>query len=82
MSEIDDGFCSNFSMTEIEIYAKTEFSWQQMSWIKYGIHNGLEVLIYAKKEYSSSLMSKIFWILKEQPEEEHLNLINIAILEN
>jgi hypothetical protein len=37
---------------DVSVYAKPEFSWEQMEQIRFGLEQGFAVSVYAKPEFS------------------------------
>ena len=51
---------------DTSIYAKPEFTGEQMRWIRLGLSRGLDVSSYAKPELTPNEMEDIFKQLKEE----------------
>ena len=60
--EIREGLENNL---DVSIYAKKEFTWEQMFYIRKGLKNNLDISWYAKKEFDWKQMQIIILGLKD-----------------
>ena len=51
---------------DVSIYAKPEYTWEQMNEIRYGLVINVDILFYAKKEFSCQKMQQIRWGLQKK----------------
>ena len=64
---------------DVSIYAKPEYSWDQMKQISSGLEEGLDVSIYAIPVLSEDQMEKIFKALLEKETVSQTKTLNITV---
>lgn len=72
LRQIEYGIKNDLTKVQIEIYAKKEFDWQQMAYIRLGLEDGVDITLYAYPEINCEVMAKLLLGLKKSISKEIL----------
>lgn len=72
LRQIEYGIKNDLTKVQIEIYAKKEFNWHQMAYIRLGLEDGVDVTLYAYPEINNEVMGALLIGLQKNISKEIL----------